>query len=130
DADGNALAIASVTSGAGGSAVLNGDGTVTFTPNANYNGSASFTYTASDGTFTSAPATATITVAAVNDAPTAAAGTLTTAEDTGASGSLLVADPDSAVFTYSVVSGPTHGSVSLNSTTGPYTYSPGLNYNG
>ena len=40
-----ALSIASVTSGAGGTAVLNGDGTVTFTPNANFNGAASFTYT-------------------------------------------------------------------------------------
>ena len=46
------LTIASVTSGTGGTAVLNGDGTVTFTPNANFNGAASFSYTASDGTAT------------------------------------------------------------------------------
>jgi hypothetical protein len=36
DVDGDALTIASVTSGAGGTAVLNGDGTVTFTPNPNF----------------------------------------------------------------------------------------------
>ena len=34
------LSIASVTSGAGGTAVLNAGGTVTFTPNANFNGTA------------------------------------------------------------------------------------------
>ena len=41
----------SVTSVASGTAVAdNGNGTVTFTPNANFNGAASFTYTVSDGT--------------------------------------------------------------------------------
>jgi VCBS repeat-containing protein len=47
--------------------VLNGDGTVTFTPNANFNGAADFTYTVSDGTDESDPATVTVNVAPVND---------------------------------------------------------------
>ena len=38
-----------MTSGTGGTAVLNANGTVTFTPTANFNGAASFTYTATDG---------------------------------------------------------------------------------
>ena len=38
-----------MTSGTGGTAVLNGNGTVTFTPAANFNGAASFSYTATDG---------------------------------------------------------------------------------
>jgi hypothetical protein len=62
DADGNTLTIASVTSGTGGTVVLNGDGTVTFTPTANFNGAATFTYVASDGATTSSSATATVTV--------------------------------------------------------------------
>ena len=49
DVDGDTLSIASVTSGPGGTAVLNANGTVTFTPNANFNGAASFSYTATDG---------------------------------------------------------------------------------
>ena len=49
DLDGDALTIASVTSGAGGTAVLNADGTVTFTPALNFTGAASFSYTATDG---------------------------------------------------------------------------------
>ena len=44
----SALSIASVTSGSGGTAVLNPDGTVSFTPNANSNGAASFTYTTTE----------------------------------------------------------------------------------
>src|SRR5258705_12559313 len=48
DVDSPTLHIASVTSGTGGTATLNGDGTVTFTPTANFNGPASFTYKASD----------------------------------------------------------------------------------
>jgi Ca2+-binding RTX toxin-like protein len=67
----SALSIASVTSGTGGTAVLNLDGTVTFTPNANFNGAATFSYTITDGTTTSAPATVTVNVASVNDAPEA-----------------------------------------------------------
>ena len=49
DVDGDTLSIASVTSGTGGTAVLNANGTVTFTPDANFNGAASFSYTATDG---------------------------------------------------------------------------------
>ncbi|MCQ4349179.1 cadherin-like domain-containing protein [Pseudomonas stutzeri] len=45
DVDGDSLSIASVTSGTGGSAVLNADGTVTFTPDADFNGVATFSYT-------------------------------------------------------------------------------------
>ncbi|HET9820653.1 MAG TPA: tandem-95 repeat protein, partial [Burkholderiaceae bacterium] len=70
DAEGNPLVIASVTSGSGGTAVLNPDGTVTFTPNAHFNGSADFTYTVTDGALTSNTATVSVNVAAVNDAPT------------------------------------------------------------
>jgi hypothetical protein len=69
DADGNPLTIASVTNGSNGTVVLNGNGTVTFTPTANFNGVANFTYTVSDGTANSSAATATVNVAAVNDAP-------------------------------------------------------------
>src|SRR5262245_24011216 len=40
------LSIASVTSGSNGTAVLNADGSVTFTPNADFSGVASFGYVA------------------------------------------------------------------------------------
>ena len=65
----SALSIASVTSGTGGTAVLNSNGTVTFTPTLNFNGTATFSYTVSDGSATSVPATVTVNVSGVNDAP-------------------------------------------------------------
>ena len=62
DADGGPLS-AAVTSGpTSGSLALNADGSLTYTPTADFVGSATFTYAASDGTQTSAPATVTITV--------------------------------------------------------------------
>ena len=60
-----------MTSVTGGAATLNLDGTVSFTPDANFNGAASFNYTASDGALTSNTAAVTVNVAAVNDAPDA-----------------------------------------------------------
>src|SRR4029078_8914488 len=79
---GDTLTIASVTNGSGGTAVLNGNGTVTFTPNANFNGAASFSYTVRDCSLRSAPATVTVNVAAVNNAPVANNDTLAAVEDT------------------------------------------------
>jgi hypothetical protein len=69
DADGDALAIAGVTSGAGGTVVLNADGSVTFRPDADFHGQAQFTYTVADGQAESRAATVLVAVASVNDAP-------------------------------------------------------------
>jgi len=62
-------------------------------------------------------------VTAVNDAPVALNGVLTTNEDTPASGSLRATDVDSSTLTYSVTSGPQHGVVQLLDI-GNYTYTP------
>uniref|UniRef100_UPI00260F0EF7 Ig-like domain-containing protein n=1 Tax=uncultured Psychromonas sp. TaxID=173974 RepID=UPI00260F0EF7 len=64
--DGTASAVSpveSVTQGANGSVVVNADGTVKYTPNADFNGSDSFTYTNEEGQ----EATVNVTVDAVND---------------------------------------------------------------
>src|SRR5690606_39371816 len=82
DVDGDTLSIASVTSGTGGTAVLNAAGPVSFPARANSNGVADFTYTVTDGSLTSNTATVTVNVAAVNDAPVANDDTLSATEDT------------------------------------------------
>src|SRR5207248_2903287 len=99
----------------------------TYTPAANYNGSDSFTFTASDGTATSNTATITVTVNAVNDAPVAVDGALTTDEDTAGSVTLSASDVDGHTCTYSATNGA-HGTVSVSGNVA--TYTPAANYNG
>ena len=134
DADGNALTIASVTSGAGGTAVLNGDGTVTFTPNAHFNGAADFTYTVSDGVLTSNPATVTVNVAAVNDAPTAVADIASTPINTALSnidvlGNDSDVDGDALTVTAASLANAAQGSVSINAD-GTLNFTPANNVSG
>src|SRR5207245_2588426 len=77
-------------------------------------------------------ATVSITVTPVNDAPVAANGNLSTAEDTAATGTLVATDIDSAALTYSVVDASNaHGTVTItNASAGAYSYSPDADYNG
>lgn len=66
-----------------GVAVVNADGTYTYTPNLNYNGTDSFTVIVADGVDGTATSTVTVTVTAVNDAPVnTVPGAQSVAEDT------------------------------------------------
>jgi hypothetical protein len=98
DPDGNPLSAVLGSGPSHGTLTLNADGSLVYTPAANYNGPDSFTYRASDGTLTSALATVTLTITAVNDAPTvtvAAGGTCGTNDRSGTI-NLTVADVESA----------------------------------
>ena len=135
DIDGDPLTAVLVSGPAHGSLSLNSDGSFTYTPSGNYNGSDSFVYKVNDGAADSNLATVSLTITAVNDAPVASAENYTTAEDTGlvvdASSGLLghATDIDGDPLTAVLVSGPAHGSLSLN-TDGSFTYTPSGNYNG
>ncbi|MDO0972857.1 beta strand repeat-containing protein [Mycolicibacterium frederiksbergense] len=131
DADGNTLTATLVNGPTNGTLTLNPDGTFTYTPTTNYNGTDSFTYTATDGTATSNTATVSITINAVNDAPVAVSNSYTTNEDTQLTGNVLTNDTDAEgnTLTATLVSGPTHGTLTLN-TDGSFTYTPTTNYNG
>src|SRR5439155_1494144 len=61
--------VISVTQPANGAAVNNGNGTITYTPTANFNGTDSYTYTIRDTALNTATATVTVSVTPVNDAP-------------------------------------------------------------
>jgi hypothetical protein len=69
DDEGTTLTVASKTDGSNGTVTNNGDGTVSYTPNANFNGVDTFQYRATDGTDQSELSTVTVTVDAVNDSP-------------------------------------------------------------
>ncbi|WP_432199573.1 Ig-like domain-containing protein [Erythrobacter sp. W53] len=71
DADGDPLTVTAANA-ANGTVVINGDGTVTYTPDPDFNGTDTITYTISDGNGGFATSTATITVTPDNDAPVAA----------------------------------------------------------
>jgi Ca2+-binding RTX toxin-like protein len=99
DADGDTLSAELGSGPSHGAITLNADGSLTYTPTANYNGPDAFTYRASDGTATSNLATVTLTVSAVNDAPTvtvATGGTCGTDDHSGTI-KLTVADVETAV---------------------------------
>jgi VCBS repeat-containing protein len=134
DPDGNPLSAVLVSGPGHGSLTLNANGSFSYTPAANFNGSDSFTYRAGDGSLTSDAATVTITITATNDAPTAADDVYSTNEDTtltvSAPGVLgNDSDPDGDALSAVLVSGPGHGSLTLNAD-GSFTYSPDDNFNG
>jgi CSLREA domain-containing protein len=128
DVEGDSLSVSGFSQGTNGTVSENDDGTLKYMPNANFFGSDSFTYKANDGSLASNTATVNITVAAVNDAPTAAAQSVTTNEDTGKQITLGANDVDGDALTYSIVSAPAHGT--LSGTGANQTYTPDLNYNG
>src|SRR5207248_1141374 len=129
DIDSATISAVLVTGPSRGTLILHADGSFSYTPDANYNGSDSFTCKANDGSLDSNIATVTLTITAVNDAPVAVDGTVTTAEDTLVEITLVATDVDSPTLTYSIVTGPAHGT--LSSVTGTnISYTPALNYNG
>ena len=62
DADGDPLAISSITAGVGGTLAVNGAGDIVFRPESGFSGEASFSYSVSDGQGGSATASVTIQV--------------------------------------------------------------------
>ena len=101
---------------------------LTYTPAANYNGADSFTFKVNDGSGDSNIATVSITVNPVNDAPIANGQSVTTNEDTPNAITLTGSDVDGDTLTFSIVSGPAHGT--LSGAPPNVTYTPASNYHG
>ena len=101
---------------------------LTYTPTLNYNGPDSFSFKANDGRVDSNTATVSITVNPVDDAPVAGddAYTLPTCSTLTVSAPGVLGndtDAESSFLNAILVSGPTHGSLSLASD-GSFTYTP------
>jgi VCBS repeat-containing protein len=134
DVDGDALRPVIVTGPSHGTLTVNTDGTVRYTPNANYNGTDSFTYKANDGSADSNVATVTLAVRSVNDAPAAA----NDSYSTGAGVPLTVpaagvlandTDADGDALSAVLVGGPANGTLTLNPN-GSFTYTPAAGFAG
>ncbi|MGX6444048.1 Ig-like domain-containing protein [Neobacillus sp. K501] len=89
-----------------------------------------FTYKVNDGKVNSLVQTVNIQVNAVNDQPVARPASLDVTEDVAASGNLSASDVDEDTLTFSLVEDGKKGNVTINPTTGAYTYQPNANVNG
>jgi VCBS repeat-containing protein len=105
-------------------------GAYKYTPYENQYGEDTFTYKVNDGEYDSNIATITITIEGVNDAPVALGESISTDEDEAITGNLVASDIDSSNLTYYVVNNTESGTLTLNSDTGEYTYTPYSNTNG
>ncbi|MCP5248369.1 MAG: tandem-95 repeat protein [Candidatus Accumulibacter sp.] len=134
DVDNDPLSVSVVGTPQHGSAVLNSDGTVSYTPFANYSGDDAFDYTVIDGAGGQAIGTVRISVTSVNSAPVAVDDAFTLDEDVplnvAASGVLANdTDIDSPTLTAVVVDQPQHGALIL-APDGGFLYTPDADYFG
>ena len=131
-----ALQISAIGNVQHGTAVLNADGSVRFTPDAGYVGRGSFDYVVQDPEGASSTATAQIDFSRVNVNPTVTDDSFTGYEDIAFSitqAQLLVNDSDAdnaaADLRITAVAGAQHGVVSLQPD-GSVRFVPAANYNG
>jgi VCBS repeat-containing protein len=131
DANGDWLTPQLVTAPSSGTAVVNSDGTVTYTPLGTFVGTDTFTYWASDGTLLSNIATVTVQVKAPNTAPVGVADAASTYRNTAVKINLTANDTDAEKdpLTATNLTAPTNGTVVLNSD-GTVTYTPKTGYVG
>jgi large repetitive protein len=123
-----------------GTATVNPDGTITFTPTPGFTGTTTFTYQVCDNGFPSACGTATVTVVVgptpptvnINLAPVAVDDAAQTLKNTLVAGNVITNDTDpnaGQTLTASMLTPTTNGIVSLNAN-GSYTYTPRPGFTG
>ncbi len=114
-----------------GSAVVQSDNRVLYTPQANYNGPDSFTYRITDADLDTVTATVALTITPANDLPVAVADQATTAEDVSVR--IVVQGNDTGAVdlpvTVTVFTNPVRGTTIVEAD-GAITYAPNANYAG
>jgi hypothetical protein len=132
DVEDDPLDVTGTTPPAHGSVVVNGDDTITYTPQPGYTGPDAFGYIVSDGNAGTDTATVTITVTEGNEGPVAVADAATTDEDTAVAIDVLGndTDPEGDALTVLSVTQPADGRVETDSGGSGVTYMPFLNRNG
>ncbi|WP_083928331.1 Ig-like domain-containing protein [Marinobacterium rhizophilum] len=130
DPDGDTLSVSSL-SGANGDAVINADGSITYTPVSGFSGMDTFSYTVSDGE-SSASATVTVTVEepTINKAPIAQPDYANTDKNASVTITVLAndSDPDGDELRVISVTQGAKGDVQINAN-GTLTYTPAKNFN-
>jgi hypothetical protein len=126
DIDGDLLSWSLVSQGAHGQVVGTGPDVI-YVPDHDFHGDDTFVVRVSDGPLDDT-ASVTVHVTPVNDQPVADSGTVTTAEDTSASFSLVGSDVDGDALTYTVDSTTANGALSCANEV--CTYTPDADVNG
>ncbi|MFZ4662402.1 MAG: Ig-like domain-containing protein [Caldilineaceae bacterium] len=112
DADGDQLIYALVDKPQAGSYRWLPPNTVIYTPTVDFVGTDTFTFRSHDGQDFSNISTITLTVSAVNDAPVVVTGPISTTRNSNVAVPLAATDVESDTISYTLVSSPTHGSLS------------------
>ena len=133
DPEGATFSFSGLPTASNGTVTINADGTLRYTPKANFFGADTITYAVTDGSLTDA-ATVAVTVTNVNDAPIAANDAYSTARSTRltVSGKGVLAndaDADGNALTTTLVSSTKNGSLTANSN-GTFTYRPRFGFVG
>ena len=101
---------------------------LTYRPATNFSGDDSFTFDVNDGVTNSLPATISLVVTQLYYPPTAYSQSLTNLENTALPVTLTGSDPQNYPLTYSIVTQPSHGT--LSGTAPNLVYHPATNYFG
>ena len=125
--------VVTVTDPPNGTATVNANGTVTYTPDPNFFGTDTFSYTIRDADNQTSTATVTVTVTPVNDPPDAINDSVTVAEDSAATvinvrANDLIAPDTGETLTITAVTQPANGTVTFTGTNVAFT--PAANFNG
>ncbi|SHJ18754.1 delta-60 repeat domain-containing protein [Malonomonas rubra DSM 5091] len=130
DVDGDPLTYSLVMDATSGTVTMSPDGSYSYDPLDDFSGSDSFSYLVNDGLLDSSAAVVTITVNAINDAPIAVGGSVSTDEDVVLVGTLPVgSDTDGDSLTYQLATDAANGTVIVNAD-GSYSYTPIADFNG
>ena len=127
--------ISSVASNGAASLIDNGASTiVNYIPTLNFIGEDNFEVKVTDTSGATDTFAVTVNVNepnSINTPPVASDGSFTINEDGGSLTNLLIAtDADGNSLTYSKVSDPSHGTVTISNATGSFTYTPTTDFNG
>jgi len=132
DVDGDALSVTSATVPANGAAVIEPDGSVTYTPTPEYSGPDAFEYTISDGAGGAAIGHVTVDVTAIALSPVAVDDSVAMGQDSVVSVAVLAndIDPDmETLATAAITQPPSHGSAVI-AIDGTILYTPASRYTG
>ncbi len=131
DPDGDPIHVVSVTAPQNGTAVINTDDTITYTPNPTFSGTDSFDYTIDDDQGATDSASVTITVAEINQPPVANPDSASTSESTPVTIDVLSndSDPDGDPIHVVNVTTPQNGTAVINPDD-TITYTPNSTFTG